>query len=85
MEDCATMGGALVPWVNGIYFSGVLGVSIIQYAPYLFLTYLVPIFALVFAATGIAIFYVDREGNRITKEEHSKLYVEISANKVKSA
>ena len=76
MEDCATLGGALVPWVNGIYFSGVLGVSILQYAPYLFLTYLTPIFTLIFAATGIAIFYVDRKGNRITKEEHAKLYIE---------
>lgn len=74
MEDCATLGGALIPWVNGIYFSGVLGVSILDYAPYLFLTYLTPLFTLFFAATGIAIFYVDRQGKRITKEEHAKIY-----------
>ncbi|MEI6856018.1 Na+/H+ antiporter NhaC [Psychrilyobacter sp.] len=85
MEDCATLGGALVPWVNGVYFSGVLGVSILQYAPYLFLTYLTPIFTLIFAATGIAIFYVDRKGNRITKEEHAKLYIEPPVITVESA
>ncbi|NQZ90971.1 MAG: Na+/H+ antiporter NhaC [Moritella sp.] len=75
MEDCATLGGALIPWVNGIYFSGVLGISILDYVPYLFLTYLTPLFTLFFAATGIAIYYVDRKGKRITKEEHNKLYI----------
>jgi NhaC family Na+:H+ antiporter len=74
MEDCATLGGALIPWVNGIYFSGVLGVAIWDYVPYLFLTYLTPLFTLFFAASGIAIFYVDRKGKRISKEEHGKLY-----------
>ena len=80
MEDCATLGGALVPWVNGVFFSGVLGVPIIQYAPYLFLTYLTPLFTILFAATGIAIFYVDRQGKRISKDEHRKLYLESAEN-----
>lgn len=84
MEDCATLGGCLVPWVNGVFFSGVLGVSILQYAPYVFLTYLTPIFTLIFAVTGIGIFYVDRKGNRITKEEHAKIYIESPVSSVES-
>jgi NhaC family Na+:H+ antiporter len=85
MEDCATLGGCLVPWVNGVFFSGVLGVPILQYAPYVFLTYLTPIFTLIFAATGIAIFYVDKKGNRITKKEHTKLYAEPAVSKIETA
>jgi NhaC family Na+:H+ antiporter len=84
MEDCATLGGCLVPWVNGVFYSGVLGVPILQYAPYVFLTYLTPIFTLIFAATGFAIFYVDRKGNRITKEEHAKIYIESPVSTVET-
>ena len=70
MEDCGTLGGAMIPWhTNAIYFCGALGVTFAEYIPYLFLSFLAPIFALVFAFTGIAIWYVNENGDRIPKEQ----------------
>ena len=71
MEDCGTLGGALMPWhTNAIYFCGALGVTFAEYIPYLYLSFLAPLLAIVFAFTGIAIWYVDSEtGERIPKEK----------------
>ena len=70
MEDCGTLGGALMPWhTNAIYFCGALSVTFGEYIPYLFLSYLAPAFALIFAFTGIAIWYVNQDGERVPKEE----------------
>lgn len=70
MEDCGTLGGTLMPWhTNAVYFTGTLGVTYLQYIPWVLLCYIVPIFSLVAAATGYAIWYVDPEtGERISKE-----------------
>jgi len=77
MEDTATIGGVLIPWhANVIYYSGVLGVVYSQFAPYCILSYLVPIISLICAFTGFGIFYVNQEGERISKEEWKKLYPE---------
>ena len=70
MEDCGTLGGALMPWhTNAIYFCGALSVTYAEYVPFLFLSYLAPIFALIFAFTGVAIWYVNENGERIAKSE----------------
>ena len=70
MEDCGTLGGAMMPWhTNAIYFCGALGVTFAEYIPYLYLSFLAPIFALIFAFTGIAIWYVNKDGERIPKSE----------------
>ncbi len=70
MEDCGTLGGALMPWhTNAIYFCGALSVTYAEYIPYLFLSFLAPLFAILFAFTGIAIWYVNENGERIPKEQ----------------
>lgn len=61
-EDSATVTSPLVPWgLCGVYFAGVLGVETIEYLPYVFLAYLVPIIAIVYAVTGKFIF---KEGDK---------------------
>lgn len=75
MEDTATIGGVLMPWHSNVaYYSGVLGATWVQFAPFCVFSYVVPIFSLICAATGIGIFYVDKEGNRISKEEWQRIY-----------
>jgi len=71
MEDCGTLGGAMIPWhTNAIYFCGALSVTYAEYIPYLFLCFIVPIFSLIFAFTGIAIWYVDPvTGEYISKDK----------------
>ncbi len=71
MEDCGTLGGAMIPWhTNAIYFCGALGVSFFEYIPYLFMSFFAPLFALLFAVTGIAIGYVDPEtGKKVRRRD----------------
>ena len=75
MEDTGTIGGPLMPWhANVAYYGGVLSVTWGEFIPYLVLSYTVPVFALICAATGIGVFYVNHDGERISKEEWKKLY-----------
>ena len=77
MEDTATIGGVLMPWhANVIYYSGVLGVAYSQFVPFCILSYIVPVFSLICAATGFGIFYVNQKGERISKEAWKQLYNE---------
>lgn len=71
MEDSGTLGGCLMPWhTNSIYFCGALGIAYAEYIPWVLLTYIVPIIALIYAATGFAIWYVDPvTGEKIPKEK----------------
>lgn len=56
-EDSATVTSPLVPWgLCGVYFTGVLGVSTIEYLPYVFLAYLAPLIAIIYGVTGKFIF-----------------------------
>nr|WP_243423591.1 Na+/H+ antiporter NhaC [Anaerotignum lactatifermentans] len=53
MSDSATVAAPLVPWGTSCsYAMGVLGIGI-EYIPFAFFCYIVPIFSLVFAALGI--------------------------------
>jgi NhaC family Na+:H+ antiporter len=46
----------LVPWsMAGVYMSGTLGVSVLDYLPWSFMCYLGIVFALLFGFTGFAI------------------------------
>lgn len=57
LEDGGTIFSFLVPWsAAAIYVSGILGVSTIDYIPYTFFAILCPIFAVIYAITGFAIF-----------------------------
>jgi len=57
LEDGGTIFAFLVPWsMAAIYTTGVIGVPTMQYLPYAFLCLLCPIFAVIYALTGFAIF-----------------------------
>ena len=57
----------LLPWtLGGVYFSGVLGVSPLEYAPYAVLCWIVPIIAAFYAITGL---FVWKETDPIELEE----------------
>lgn len=59
-EDAGTIGCPLVPWsVHAFYISGVLGVSAFDFAPYAFLNWFVPLFAVACAMTGLGIWRLD--------------------------
>ncbi len=52
-EDSGTVTSPLVPWgLCGVFFTGALGVSTLEYLPFAFLCYLTPIVAIVYAVTG---------------------------------
>ena len=69
LEDSATIGSVLVPWGAGAaYAMGVLGCSL-SYIPYAFLCYIVPVFSVLLAVTGIGIW--DSKGNPIWKKKES--------------
>lgn len=59
-EDGGTIGCPLIPWsVHAFYIMGILGVSALEFGPYAFLNWMVPIFSLLCAATGIGIWRKD--------------------------
>ena len=69
-EDSGTVTSPLVPWgLCGVFFTGALGVSTLEYLPFAFLCYLTPIVAIIYAVTG----------KFIWKENDSKNSVENSA------
>jgi Na+:H+ antiporter, NhaC family len=56
-EDSGTVFSPLVPWgLCGVFFTGCLGVSTWEYMPYVFLSYLVPIIAIIYGFVGFAMF-----------------------------
>ena len=60
LEDGGTIFSYLVPWsAAALYVSSTLEVSTTAYLPYAFLPMLCPIFAIIYAATGFAVFKTD--------------------------
>ena len=58
IEDAGTMMENLAPWTpSGVFMAGALGVSVIEYAPFQFLSLINIVLAYIFAFTGIACFY----------------------------
>jgi len=56
LEDSGTIAAPLVPWgVAGGFFSQLLGIPTIEYLPYCWFAFLVPIFSLLWGYTGIAV------------------------------
>ena len=56
-EDSGTVFSPLVPWgLCGVFFYGCLGVPTIEYIPYTFLSFLVPIIAVLYSWIGFAMF-----------------------------
>jgi len=53
LSDCGILVAPLVPWnSNGLFISGVLGVSTFAYAPYAIYCWLVPIMSFIYALRG---------------------------------
>lgn len=60
LEDGATITSVLIPWSTcGVYFSGVLGISTLDYLPYCFFNLTNFVLALIFASLGIRITRVE--------------------------
>lgn len=59
LEDTCTIGAPMVPWgTSAAYMASVLGIGI-SYIPYAFLSYLVPVVAIVYAVTGLNVWKTD--------------------------
>lgn len=59
MEDIGTLGLVLIPWTNpAIFLQTTLGVGT-EYIPYTFLSLIVPIFTILYAITGYAVWTRD--------------------------
>ena len=53
LEDAGTIACAVVPWSSAaLYMSGVLGVQPLEYIPYTFLTFVVPVFSMICVFSG---------------------------------
>ena len=62
LEDGGTIFAFLVPWsAAAIYTEGVLGISCLQYLPFAFLALLCPLFAIIYAYTGIGVYDIDNQ------------------------
>ncbi len=65
LEDAGTLCVPLVPYSMAAFFiMGVLKIDSMQYIPYAFLNYMVPIFSLIYAFTGFAIWRTDKAARK---------------------
>lgn len=56
-EDAGTVTSPLVPWgLCGVFFSGTLGVSTMEYLPYTYLALITPLIAIIYGYAGLFIF-----------------------------
>ena len=54
LESAGTVTSALVPWNTcGVYMSGVLGIGVMQYAPWAFFNYLMPLAVIIMTSVGL--------------------------------
>jgi NhaC family Na+:H+ antiporter len=61
LEDSGTLGAPLVPWgAAGGVCSQLLGVPTVEYLPYMWLAFLVPVFSLLYGFTGFAVWRVEK-------------------------
>ena len=77
LEDGGTIFAFLVPWsAAAIYTYGVLNVSALEYLPYAFLALLCPIFAVIWAYTGIGVQDLDGKSLRGKTLQRVEMYTE---------
>jgi len=68
LEDSGTLSAPLVPWgVAGGFCSQMLGIPTVQYLPYCWFAFLVPVFSLILGYTGIAVWKEEDEINQKKK------------------
>ncbi len=66
LEDSGTLAAPLVPWgVAGGFCSQMLGVPTVEYLPYVWFAFAVPVFSLILGYTGIAVW--KEKGNNTGK------------------
>lgn len=64
LEDSCTMGGVFFPWhANAIFFAGALGVAWESYIPFCFLSFITPMFTLLYGYTNRFIMTLEQEKN----------------------
>jgi NhaC family Na+:H+ antiporter len=62
LEESGTLAAPLVPWgAAGGVCSQLLGVPTVQYLPYMWLAFLVPVFSLLYGFTGLAVWRAEPE------------------------
>ena len=62
MEDAGAVSGVIIPWhITAVFAAGTLGVGQFEFIPFLFLSYLSPLVALIYGLTGFAIKKADGE------------------------
>ena len=80
LEDGGTIFAFLVPWsAAAIYTYGVLNISALEYLPYAFLALLCPIFAVIWAYTGIGVQDLDGKSMRGKTMQRVEMYAEEEA------
>lgn len=58
LADSGGLSAPLVPWgLSGVFMAGVLGVSTVEYIPYVFFSFIVPILTIIYAVTGFSFPY----------------------------
>ena len=64
LEDSGTLSAPLVPWgVAGGFCSQMLSVPTVDYLPYMWFAFTVPIFSLLFGYTGVAVWKEEEKAN----------------------
>ncbi len=72
VEEGATMSTGLIPWTTaGVFYSSILGVSVLEYAPYAFLNYLNPLISIAMAAAGIGLLRGKNNENELLSGDSS--------------
>lgn len=57
-EDTGTMFIACVPWASsGVYYHGVFGVSVLTFAPWIIISFICPVLAVIYGYTGFGLWY----------------------------
>jgi NhaC family Na+:H+ antiporter len=71
LEASGTVTSALIPWNTcGVYMTGVLGITTLQYAPWAFFNYLMPLAVIIMTAAGLLTVKIsDDPGTVIAAEE----------------
>jgi len=73
LADSGGLSAPLVPWgLSGAFMAGALGVNTLEYAPYAIFCFIVPVIALIYAATGFKFEYETTEENLTTIKEEVK-------------
>ncbi len=72
-EDTGTMFIACVPWASsGVYYHGVFGVSVLTFAPWIIISFICPVLAVIYGYTGFGM-------KKISPEEAQRQLAELEA------